>query len=70
MGALGHLSTMKTSLNYHLPLMVATNVYMCDRARACVQLKAVREQWLLDGAPPAGTADDARTRNLEETINR
>ncbi|XP_042339167.1 paralemmin-1-like isoform X2 [Plectropomus leopardus] len=33
--------------------------------------KALRERWLLDGAPPAGVQqDEARTRSLEDTINR
>lgn len=69
-GTFGHLIIMITYLHYHLPLVVVTRVYLCARARVCMKLKALREQWLLDGAPPAGTSDDARTRNLEETINR
>lgn len=44
----------------------------------CVQSKAVRESWLLDGAPSAGPEqdgvkkqqDEAKTRDLEETIIR
>lgn len=46
----------------------------------CVQSKALRERWLLDGAPSAGPEqdsvkrqleqDEAKTRSLEETINR
>ena len=46
----------------------------------CVQSKDLRERWLLDGAPSAGPEqdevrrqleqDEARTRSLEETINR
>ncbi|XP_031735184.1 paralemmin 1a [Anarrhichthys ocellatus] len=45
-----------------------------------VQSKALRERWLLDGAPSAGPEqdavrrqleqDEAKTRSLEETINR
>lgn len=61
---------MITYLHYHLPLVAVTRVYVCARARVCMKLKALREQWLLDGAPPTGASDDARTRNLEETINR
>lgn len=46
----------------------------------CVQSKALRERWLLDGAPSAGPEqghvtrqleqDQAKTRSLEETITR
>lgn len=45
-----------------------------------VQSKALRERWLLDGAPSAGPEqddvkrqleqDEAKTRSLEETIDR
>lgn len=45
-----------------------------------VQSKALRERWLLDGAPSSGPEqdevkrqleqDEAKTRSLEETINR
>ncbi|XP_070816633.1 paralemmin 1a isoform X5 [Chaetodon trifascialis] len=50
------------------------------RALQHLKSKALRERWLLDGAPSAGPEqdevkrqleqDEAKTRNLEETINR
>uniref|UniRef100_A0A3B5AE18 Paralemmin n=1 Tax=Stegastes partitus TaxID=144197 RepID=A0A3B5AE18_9TELE len=50
------------------------------RALQHLKSKALRERWLLDGAPPAGPEheevkrqleqDEAKTRTLEETINR
>uniref|UniRef100_UPI0037E8A74A paralemmin 1a isoform X9 n=1 Tax=Semicossyphus pulcher TaxID=241346 RepID=UPI0037E8A74A len=50
------------------------------RALQHLKSKALRERWLLDGAPPAGQEqdevkrqleqDEAKTRTLEDTINR
>ncbi|TNM88112.1 paralemmin 1a isoform X1 [Takifugu flavidus] len=42
------------------------------RALQHMKMKAVREQWLLDGAASSGALDQdqARTRSLEETITR
>lgn len=47
---------------------------------SCVQSKALRERWLLDGAPSAGPEhdgvkrqleqDEAKTKSLEDTITR
>uniref|UniRef100_A0A8C2XCY9 Paralemmin-1 n=1 Tax=Cyclopterus lumpus TaxID=8103 RepID=A0A8C2XCY9_CYCLU len=59
------------------------NTYISDDRSVIVlpvQSKALREHWLLDGAPSAGPEqdevrrqleqDEAKTRSLEETINR
>ncbi len=67
-------------LSAHVAPAVTNNNQRSAVFSVCVQSKALRERWLLDGAPSAGPEqddvkrqleqDEAKTRSLEDTINR
>lgn len=70
--------TGKGFLLHEKMVVCAVSVFWCPLCFLCVQSKALRERWLLDGAPSAGSEQDGvkkqleqdETRDLEETIIR
>lgn len=70
-------------LTIHSELYINENavlLFSYTNCTACVQSKALRERWLLDGTPSAGPEhdgvkrqleqDEAKTKSLEDTITR